>query len=116
MVDITYNENEDGSGVLSLTGELVLANVDDIKNALLSAIGSTNNLRLNIIDVIDIDLSCIQLLCAAHRFAIRQKKQLSFDLQPHELLREAVRVTGVARHKGCILDVNDSCLWLRDWS
>ncbi|MBF0342700.1 MAG: STAS domain-containing protein [Nitrospirae bacterium] len=116
MLNLTYNETGEDIGVLSLMGELVIANADEIKNGLLLALGDTKQLKLNISDVTEVDLSCIQILCAAHRFATKLKGHLSFAVEPPEVFKDVVRATGVARHKGCVHDVNNSCLWLRDWA
>ncbi|MBF0608980.1 MAG: STAS domain-containing protein [Candidatus Magnetobacterium sp. LHC-1] len=99
MLYISYNENEDGSGVLSLTGELIIANAEDVKGALLSALSSARCLQLDVSRVTEVDLSYIQLLCSAHRFAGKRQGQLSFTPQPSELFKEIVRASGVVRHK-----------------
>ena len=63
--------------------------------------------------VTDMDISCLQLLCSAHRSASRMKKQLSLSGDWPELLKQTVEEAGYVRLAGCRLDVNHSCLWIK---
>ena len=63
-----------------------------------------------------IDLSLIQLLCSAHRAAVKADKFFSLDRERPEVLRQAVQEVGFLRDRGCVLDSQGSCIWKEGWT
>jgi len=59
----------------------------------------------------DVDLSSLQLLCSAHRSAVRLHKQLAFSGDLPRIFSDAVETAGFERITGCKLDSGNSCLW-----
>ena len=107
----TFTKTGD-SGVLTLEGELTLPYAEELKKALLRAILDTDDVSIAFGNVQDVDLSCLQLLCSAHRSAVRLKKRVSFASGLPPAVKEAAETAGYARLKGCKLDLDKSCLWM----
>jgi len=100
-----------GTTILSFYGELTVQYANEILFALTESIKSSDNLVLNFGGVTDVDLSCLQLLCAAHRSAMRSNKQLSFDVRHNAILRETLSDAGFLEHQGCPFETGVSCPW-----
>lgn len=99
---------------ITLDGELCIQNADEFRTLLMESIGVADTITMNVASVTEIDLSCLQLLCAAHRTAIRQNKSLALDRQWPESCALMIEKAGYARHNGCSLDKNRGCLWIEE--
>ena len=110
---IDFIEEMDGKvGLLRLDGDITVLQAEELKEALISGLGSADKVYVDFSKVLDIDLSCLQLLCAAHRTAATMQK--SFQLAepvPGHFIRLA-ESAGFARHTGCRLDITKTCLWV----
>ncbi|OPY77465.1 MAG: STAS domain protein [Syntrophorhabdus sp. PtaU1.Bin058] len=102
-----------GTTILNFYGKLTVQYASEILCALTENIQSSDNLVLDFGGVTDVDLSCLQLLCAAHRSAIRSNTQLSFDVRHNGILRETLNTAGFSEHQGCSLETGVSCPWNR---
>lgn len=91
-------------------GELTIQRVVELKTELEQALDQTDRLQLDLSEATQIDMTCLQLLCAGHRTATRRNKQLI--LAGIEPLLPMLREAGLARHIGCALDCQRSCLWM----
>ncbi len=96
-----------------LDGDLTLQNAEDMRRALMKAIIASDNVTLTFNTVTDVDLSSLQLLCSAHRSAVRLNKRIAIRGEWPELFQRAVDEAGYARSTGCRLDCENSCLWVR---
>ncbi len=91
----------------ALGGALTVHGAPEAKAWLLAALAPGGRVQLDLAAVEAADLTGLQLLCAAHRWAAeRETELLAAPLPP--ALREAARRGGFARHKGC----REGCLWL----
>jgi len=99
-------------GTITLDGDLTLPHTEELRGLFLKALVNADDVSLRFADVHEVDLSCLQVLCSAHRSAVRLRKQLRFDGEPPEALKSAVLAAGFSRLKGCKLDCGESCLWL----
>jgi anti-anti-sigma regulatory factor len=104
-------ERSDNKAVLTLEGELTLPHAEELRGVLMKALLDADAVSIAIGNVQDMDLSTLQLLCSAHRCALRLKKQIAFSGDLSEAFREAVEAAGYARITGCKLDSENSCLW-----
>jgi ABC-type transporter Mla MlaB component len=80
----------------------------DLQQALLSA----RHLEIDAAGITQADLSCLQLLCSAHRTAVREGKRLTLAGNFPPALQRAVEDNGYARPTSCGLDEGNTCLWL----
>ncbi len=99
-------------GVLHLEGELTLPNAAELRTMLIKALIDADAVTVRFGSLEDLDLSCLQLFCSAHRSAVRLKKQLRFDGTLPRILQDAAEAAGYSRLKGCHLDSEKSCLWV----
>ncbi len=110
MIDVNIKYSED-SGMLTLGGELTIGQAVDIKKALMTALGNTDRLIVDLENVGEADLTCLQLLCSAHRMCIRLNKRLILSGNRSEEFRNSCKASGFRRHTGCVLDAQASCIW-----
>ena len=104
-------EKSDGEEMITLAGELTISSADELKDVLIKALSVNERISINLEQSTEIDLSCLQLLCSAHRTAIKNKKSLSRIGACPNSLKNITEQAGFLRHKGCVRDVNDGCLW-----
>ena len=113
-MDITFRDQQSGKqGTITLDGNLTVGRAEELRTLLIKALIDAEQVRVDFGTVTDIDLSCIQLLCSAHRSATRMKRSVSLSGDWPELFKKIVKEAGYARHSGCRLDLDNSCLWVR---
>jgi anti-anti-sigma regulatory factor len=98
-------------GVITLEGELTLPHAEELKGVFIKALQDADEVSIDFKNVRDVDLSCLQLFCAAHRSAVRLKKHVTFSKKPPTALLEAAETAGFTHLKGCKLGSAISCLW-----
>lgn len=98
-------------GILSLQGDLTMVHAQDTRKTLLEAIDKVDALRLDLNGVDSVDVSFVQLLCAAHRECFLSGKKILLQGNPTESIEEALERAGYTRQLGCIADARKSCLW-----
>ncbi len=102
---------DSGSGILKLEGELNIQCALPFREALLRAFEHVEKLSLDMEGLESIDISCLQLLCSAHRTFIKSNKEMT--ITPHNMttsLKEAITNAGYARKGGCLLNPDGKCL------
>jgi anti-anti-sigma regulatory factor len=98
-------------GVITIVGDLTLPYAEELKGIFIQALLNTDYVFIAFNDVQDVDLSCLQLFCAAHRSAVRSKKHLAFRGSPPNVMIRAAETAGFSHLKGCSLGNEESCLW-----
>jgi len=107
---------KDDSGqtaTLRLDGELTVQRASELKGVLLDAQEGVERLFLNLEGVTGADVSGLQLLCSAHRSAVKSNKCLSVTDKASAPFVKAVRDAGYEREQGCPFDPGQTCLWRR---
>jgi ABC-type transporter Mla MlaB component len=97
--------------VVVLEGDITLPQMEELRNRFIKALVNADEVSLSMENVREVDLSGLQLMCSAHRSAVRFKKRLAFSGRPPKALKDAVEAAGYARVTGCKLDKDKSCLW-----
>ena len=97
-------------GTLTLSGELTIQRAGELKDRLLEAQESVPSLLLNLEGVAEVDASCFQLLCSAHRSAVQADKGLGFTGTIPVSFRQAVKDAGYTKEVCCTAG-SGSCLW-----
>jgi len=100
-------------GILTIDGELTIERAVELKAMLMKSLRSADNVHIQIDAVTEADLSCLQLLCSAHRTALSLNKNLTLNCQESEVFKHITEISGYSRHKGCCLDTSECCLWIR---
>ncbi len=107
----TLNQSGNKS-VIMLEGDLTLPHAKALKELFTKALQESDEVSIAIVTAHTVDLSCLQLLCSAHRSAIHLKKELAFIGSPPQAFNDAVEAAGLASAVGCKLENGHKCLWL----
>ena len=106
---IEFSANESGeSGSLTLSGEVTIQHAEILKEALLEAISVSKRLEFNLEKIERTDLSCLQLLCSAHRSFLHAGKEVKAVGKIPPSFRDAVLEAGFV---GCVAGDDSSGLW-----
>ena len=105
-------EQSDEKKILNLEGDLTIMHAAELKKILQKAVDNSQCVELNLENVTNVDLSCLQLFCSAHRTSLKLNRTISIHSNPPEVLKEAARDAGFQLNKGCKHDSDDSCLWI----
>ena len=94
---------------LLIEGEMIIDHAEELKEIILNALDSVSSLNLDIEAVKKVDLFGLQVLCSAHRSAMKAGKELTLIGEWHEALRDAIVMTGYGSTVACSTD--SSCPW-----
>lgn len=103
------------NNTVRFAGSLTIERAAALKMLLMESLNWTDSLHLVCENVTEVDISFLQLLCSAHRTAVKEKKKLTLAGQCPEPLRLAVWEAGFIRQEGCVLDVQQTCIWKEGW-
>jgi len=98
-------------GLILCDGELTLDHAEELRSVLIKALIDVDRVELDLEKVTAVDLSCLQLLCSAHRSAVRMKKLLALRHGRPDALDRAADAAGYLRRAGCTMDSQKTCLW-----
>jgi anti-anti-sigma regulatory factor len=82
-----------------------------IRTLLMEHLAGGDGLFLNLSNVEEVDLSFLQLLCAAHKSASNAGKAFGLEGALSEALARKVREAGFTCRKECGPHLNGDCLW-----
>lgn len=108
---MTTNTNAGKSKELVFQGELLIQRVAELKQELQQALDAVDELMVNLVETPDIDLSCMQVLCSAHRTACKMNKELKLAGIDREALQKPLRRGGLPPRGSCPEGIAASCLW-----
>ena len=108
-----FKEKDDERGRLVLAGELTLEHIRQLHEELRSSMENVRELDMDISGVVETDLSFLQLLCSAHRTAVKTGKTLNLINDIPEVVRQAMEDNGYSGQSSCSLDAGQTCLWMR---
>lgn len=98
-------------GLLTLNGPVTVEQARELHGSLLDPRGAVADLAVDLSGVNEIDVTCLQLLCAAHHAAAPEGRRLRL-VNVGDGLRESIEQLGFLRHVGCSGDKSGSCLWM----
>lgn len=113
MSDLAFEIQQTAKGTVSvvrLEGELTIQDAVALRDTLMEAFEAADGVRVNTEMVEAIDLSCLQLLCSAHRTALALNKSFFIEACAAPVVK-ASEDAGFARHTGCSIDIRQSCIW-----
>ena len=94
-----------------LAGKLTIPRASELLAAIVQALAAEDHeVVLDLSEVTGADVSFLQILCAAHRSALRDGKTFAVTSPSRELL-QAVRTAGFERRMPCGPCAGDTCLW-----
>jgi ABC-type transporter Mla MlaB component len=100
-----------GQGKLVLEGELTLGCIRKLRDELSRSLEEVQHLDIEVAGVVETDLSFLQLMCSAHRTAVKMGKTVALIGDIPQAFQQAVEDNGYNRQSGCGLDVDKTCLW-----
>lgn len=100
---------------LELDGVWTVEHAERLKAILLESLESSESIVIGSENLEEIDLSCLQLLCAAHRRSLELGKPLQLHKNRSMSFKRVVATAGFARTLGCHKDPHKSCLWVGGW-
>jgi anti-anti-sigma regulatory factor len=98
-------------GTLSLKGEITLLQAEQLKVLLARALDASEQVTIDTEAVTDIDLSCLQLICSAHRSALGCGRRWVLTPRRSEAFTEKVRQAGLTHCFACNYAPESDCLW-----
>lgn len=112
MIDFVREEKE-GSVVLNLSGDLLIQHSTELSSALLDALGDADVVEIDVSSAAQVDISCLQLLCASHKMAMKRNKAVRIG-KWSDAFMQAAKEACFLRHIGCVLDTKKECLWVKE--
>jgi anti-anti-sigma regulatory factor len=100
---------------IRFAGELTIEHAAELQTVLMESLDRLDRLCLLFENVTAVDISFLQLLCSAHRSAVKNNKILWLDRHRPEPLKLTVIEAGFGRQEGCVLDVHQTCIWKEGW-
>ncbi len=98
------------SASLRLEGSWTIERTHELKHALIEALRNGNHIIVGLEDLSKADLSCLELLCSAHKKSLKKGKSLVLGEKKSESFRRVVREKGFKRNLGCHKHPLISCL------
>lgn len=88
---------------LTLTGDLTISRAADILSLLRESLQAGDEVRIILQEVSRVDLSCLQLLCSAHRTAAAAGKVLTLETPVPNVFRKLMRQAGfISPNANCL--------------
>ncbi len=106
-----FTTEASGQGVVILDGELTIDSAAKIRDLLIQALESAKQVNIRLRDVTAADISCLQLLCSAHKTAVKSDKHITLDDGNSEIFRQAIADAGFSRSRECQKDPYGCCFW-----
>ena len=107
-------EQSGNVAVLAVSGSVTVERSCELKEILMKALHGAEHVIFDLDGMTEVDLSCLQILCSAHRTSTRLNKRITLGNVRPEVFRRAVECAGFDRHTGCVLDTTQSCLWVKE--
>lgn len=104
-------EGPDETGTITLKGELTVQHASRLKEVLLDGIAKTSRLAIDVKGIEEVDLSCLQVLCSAHRSALGSGKVIALRGPWPDPLRRVVETSGFSEGNSCRSRKDAPCLW-----
>ncbi|WP_298432477.1 STAS domain-containing protein [Geobacter sp.] len=108
---ITRREEEEGTLVLQLSGELTIPWAGEFRQALLDAFDRAASVVVDVEKLAAVDITGLQLLCSAHRTSCACGRGFRLAGEGSAPFAEAAALAGFTRHVGCARDVGKTCIW-----
>ena len=98
---------------LFVEGRATIENMGEISEAFQTGLSGADVLEIDLNGVQATDITFLQLLCAACRAAVSDKKNVILVGELPDNFDDEVRGSGFLRMKGCIPETENECFWLK---
>jgi anti-anti-sigma regulatory factor len=97
---------------LKVSGSVTIAQAAELRVALLEALQEADELQVDLSGATGVDLTALQLLCAAHQSCEQAGKRFGVIDGEGGVFRLVAADAGFVRHVGCTRDNTGSCIWV----
>ena len=101
-----------GKQVLKVSGGVTISDASGFHEALVEALDGASELQVDLSAMTEIDLTGLQLLCAAHQSAVSVGKWFHITDGGNMTFRDIAEGAGFRRQTGCARDTAFSCIWV----
>lgn len=103
--------SNDRQTVMAFVGALDLSQARQAHQALAEAIRNYAHVAVQVARVEVLDQSFLQLICAAHRTALSQKKRFTLTIEDLHHFKKLLVECGFQHHCGCDAEAAAPCIW-----
>ncbi|HHO76616.1 MAG TPA: STAS domain-containing protein [Deltaproteobacteria bacterium] len=96
--------------IMHIEGGLTIEHACSLKDVLMEAFSSTDHLSIDLRDTSAVDLSCLQVLCAANKTFIKAEKKIDILGELSDTFKKAIADVSIDR-QSCDSPYNGHCLW-----
>ncbi len=111
MHSFTISDSDRGR-TLIVTGDVTIQNAADFRESLLELKEGEGDADIDLEGLTEADLTCLQLLCSAHRTFTTSNRRIAIKGRFPEALQKVIVTAGYQRDRGCVLDSTQTCLWV----
>lgn len=108
-------EQSEETAKLFISGSMTIEDATTLKATVAGIIADSALIEIDLSATETTDLSCLQVLCAAHRSAVLAGKKLALRNAP-DSLRTCLEDAGFPRQTGCLHHEGETCLWQEEKS
>ena len=113
MAEFSVKQKKTKEGVqLIVSGDLTIEHAAEMRQTLLDAFDKGSPVIVDLSAVEAIDVSGLQLFCAAHRTSLGHEKRLVVKGALQPAVQRSAECAGYFRHVGCSQDVTKTCVWV----
>lgn len=110
MGEITMENKTGGGKVVKVSGELTIEAAASLKRVLLEAYEGGQIVEVDVSRTESLDLACLQVLCASHRYFIKGGKTIVLTGGLQESLSKSIHDTAIDPST-CDSTCTSECLW-----
>jgi len=110
MLTTGINET-DNKRMLTFDGDLTVEHAEEVWRTLCDALDDGKDLSLHLDKVVSADVSCLQIICAAHRACEARNRVFVFAEGVSEPFARAARNAGFFRYNCTVAKDTTVCLW-----
>ncbi|MHC1697966.1 MAG: lipid asymmetry maintenance protein MlaB [Geobacteraceae bacterium] len=103
-------EQSEETAKFRISGSMTIEDAANLKNTITGIIAESSLIEIYLSETETTDLSCLQVLCAAHRAAVLGGKKLVLRNVP-DSLHTCLEDAGFPRQAGCLHLEGEICLW-----
>lgn len=103
-------QEKDGTLTLKVQGPMSIIDATTLRSLLLEALSSRRDLSLDLSGADSIDLSCVQVLCSAHRTFSRVNMKIVLCTGMPQGIVNAIATLGLSPET-CTDEPHGECLW-----
>jgi len=110
MTTWKYNTDEN-RGILCVDGDLTIAHVAELKERLVEAFNTAQDVTIDVSASTALDVAGVQLLCACHSYSCKNGKSMHLEVGENQFFNAFLDEVGFSRSFVCNKGGDEGCLW-----